>query len=243
MTNVIIESKDISDLFKYIHSNTLIIFDIDNTLISPCQMIGTEYWEKKLYNSFLLKGYHEKLANLHAHHLWQKVQYLTDVKWVEKKTPSILADLQGKKMDIMGLTSRSVGLEMLTYKQFQSLSFDLPFSSFINTDKVTRLNSYCRFVNGILFCGPSTKGESFHSLLSIVNIVPPHVIFIDDRIDHIENMSAKLKEISIPFVGIHYTAMDIYNNKYDDRIANLQLNYIDKILTDEEAEILLKIDD
>ncbi len=62
--STIIESPDIAIIKEYIrpedmHSKTLVIFDIDNTLAEPLDELGSDQWFYAVLNQYMSAGYSE----------------------------------------------------------------------------------------------------------------------------------------------------------------------------------------
>src|SRR6187200_2380590 len=91
---VIIETAHFSDIVPYANSKTLILLDIDDTLLLPTQTLGTDIWFQYRFKQNLSKGLSDSLALEKAISDWEAIRMLTDVKVVEEGTASIIEDLQ-----------------------------------------------------------------------------------------------------------------------------------------------------
>ena len=54
----IIETKKMSTILNHIDDNTLVVFDVDNTLIEPKSLIGGVAWFKNTAKKFEIKLYY-----------------------------------------------------------------------------------------------------------------------------------------------------------------------------------------
>ena len=119
--STIIETPHFSDLRSYADADTLILLDIDDTLLIPTQTLGSDVWFQYQYkkNKDLPDPLDATLAQ------WEAIRHLSRMKTVEKDTAKIVSDLQRKTYCIMGLTTQGLALATRTVEQLLDNDIDL----------------------------------------------------------------------------------------------------------------------
>src|SRR4051812_33940238 len=95
----IVEAKRINEILGYINSGTLVVFDLDNTVMEPVQMLGSDQWFDSLVKLF--DGNIERAVDV-----WQNVQRKTEMKTVEPGTPDLIRGLRSRGLHVLALTAR-----------------------------------------------------------------------------------------------------------------------------------------
>ena len=225
-------------------SESLVIFDVDETLITPADILlkpaGRSFsgWEK-------IKP--EQLENYLSIMLAS-----TSYVLVDEEIPIIIQRLSQKKISAMGLTACSTGsigviqsMEKWRFDQLKAVGID--FSSFFTeeyvfSELVSATSSPPLFMNGILFTGDfqaadnSTKGQLFGIFLDRINWKPEQIVFIDDDMKHLEAMLKELDQRGIPFQGY---LLKKPSPELDKEIAQFQIQTLlhsNKWISDNEAK-------
>src|SRR6185295_19513956 len=107
------------------HPKTLIIFDIDNTILCPQQVLGSDPWFRYYKERLVAEGLSEKEALSGAVEMLHRVYRKTKVKLIESKTPSVIESLQKRKQPVIALTTRSVEVADCTVNHLASLGVDM----------------------------------------------------------------------------------------------------------------------
>src|SRR5688572_8883105 len=87
------EVKSMRETADEITSETLVIFDIDNTILEPLQSLGTDQWFSHEAKELEKQGLSKHDAHNQVIQPWAEIQKATKVKAVEKITPSYIAEL------------------------------------------------------------------------------------------------------------------------------------------------------
>lgn len=215
------EIKSMKEILKEVDSQTLLVFDLDNTLMEPVQSLGSDQWYY-----YIIKKYKEadKLNDQEAYDksdkVWNQTQWLIEVKAVEAITPEIIRNFQKRKIKMMGLTARTYDLSDITLKQLASVGIHLG-QSVSSQNLEFKLVDTAHFVDGIVFQGEhNSKGEVFVEFLKRVNLRPKKVVFVDDKQKHVNSMEKALGEAKIKYVGFRYGATDErvqrFNKDFED---------------------------
>lgn len=238
----IIEAKNFKEITHHIQPETLVIVDIDDTLLIPVQTIGTDVW-------FLSRlDYHFQISNDRLLALdralaeWEAIRHITKVKIVEAGTAEIIHEMEKSKIVMMGLTTQGLSLATRTIVQLKSLSIDL--------SKTAPSHQDCYFMNGqtgvlyrqgVLFTAGTAKGEALIKFLDTINDHPKHIVFINDKKTHLQEVEKSVELRGINFVGLRYSYSDERVANFSKEIAEIQWTHstFDHLLSDEEAASLL----
>lgn len=238
----IVEAKRFKEITNYITPETLVIFDIDDTLLVPVQTLGTDVWFLSRLEHYKKTKGDPALALDKALADWEAIRHLTDVKIVEEGTAEIIAEMQKNKVAVMGLTTQGLALSTRTIVQLNSLQIDLsktaPSSQdhyFINGSKGVL------YRQGILSTSGTAKGEALLKFFSLIGYCPKSIVFINDKKPHLHDVEKSVLGKGINFMGLRYSYSDQRIANYNKDIAEVQWTHSNfgHLLSDEEASNLL----
>lgn len=235
-----IETNTFSDLLKYIRPNSLVLLDIDDTLMEPQQTLGSDVWFRWRINYYKNQGIEPRLALETALMDWVSVQSLTKVKLVEPGTDDIVRRVQDEGFHVMGLTTRGASLATRTTQQLNTIDIDLSRAAPTNNELLFLNPHEVIFKNGALFTSGTHKGKALFKFLDKINEQfsideIEEVVFINDKSTHLAQIQETCEERGIPFIGLRYGFSDERVNNFSEEIALYQFEQFGKILTDEEA--------
>lgn len=237
----IVEVRNFKEITNHITADTLVILDIDDTLLIPVQTLGTDVWFMARYEHHL-RTKERLLALDRALAEWEAVRHMTDVKIVEEGTDEIIREMQQQNYRVMGLTTQGLALATRTVMQLKSLKIDL-FKTAPSTQEVYFINGPhgVLYREGILFTSGTAKGEALVKLLDTIGYHPQHIVFINDKKTHLLDVEKSLIQRKIDFTGLRYSYSDERVASYSPEIAEIQWNYssFGHILSDEEASSYL----
>lgn len=214
-------------------SETLVVFDIDNTLLRLPNDFGSEQWF--LWQSELLKRNTQTLPLVtdSIEHLLQAqswIYYQNPMSIVDWKEKQWIEHLQRVGAAVITLTSRSLNVKEATLRelhrnqipltsaralglQVQSKAY-LPYElnrlaeSGLTPQDVTEFKlgpaSYVSFDLGAFITQGQNKGIMLKTLIHRMNRQFKSIIFIDDRLTHIESMRKMASRISEKVYSIHF---------------------------------------
>lgn len=239
----IIETKHFHEIENYLEPETLLILDIDDTLLIPTQTLGTDVWfryrldqNKKIEPDFS-KALHRAISE------WEAIRHITKVKIVEEGTDEIIKKLQQKNIPIMALTTQGLELASCTVNHLHSLNIDLSKTAPSQDHHYFTNKQGILYRYGILFTSGTQKGIALFKLLEQIDFKPKHIVFINDKDTHIREVEIIAEEKGIDFIGLRYSYCDDRVNSFRKEIAEIQWKHstFDNILTDEEAEEILRV--
>lgn len=236
----IIETNCFETIIQYAEPSTLLILDVDNTLITPVQELGSNQWFLHRIEWYEEQGYPYREALELTLPEWEAVQNITESIAVEKTTPQLIQTLQNKGYSVIGLTTRGLALATRTLYQLKKIEIDLSKTA-ITQEDVPLLNPHAiLFRKGILFTAGTDKGEALMKLFKKLQYTPEKIVFINDMKAHLVQVEKHCKTKGIPFVGLRYGYLDEKVEKFRPDIAEYQFNCFSKILSDQEAVRFLK---
>ncbi|NGX52802.1 MAG: hypothetical protein KR126chlam5_01107 [Candidatus Anoxychlamydiales bacterium] len=233
----ILEVKNIKEITTYLNKYELLLFDLDNTIMEPIQELGSDQWffhqMKKYENSGLDKNQALEKTLID----WHEIQAITKVKLVEKDIKNILENLQMKNTLVMGLTTRDSDFSLAAIKQLDSLKID--FSKTAPKKETFYFENGVLYKKGILFAKGIEKGRVLDQFLKKINFKPKSVVFIDDKLNHLDDVEKFCKKSKIKFLGLRYGHLDEKVKNFQGFICDLQHKNLKNILSDEEAKKLI----
>ncbi len=235
----VLEIKSISEILPYITQDSLVVFGVDETLQTTKQTVGGDHWFCDSVRIYQEEGFSFEEALAKTLPDYMKLQNMTQVKAVESSTPALVHKLQSSGVKVIGLTARNAELAYTTLRQLRSIEVDLDR----NPVKIKGLNLSSHFpvkyIEGVLFAQNNHKGEVLFDMVKFSDYPLKKVIFIDDKIEHIQQVEEMCRAHDIEYVGFRYGANDASHEAYKSEIARLQHKYFDEILSNEAAEKIL----
>ncbi len=224
--DITVESNRIVNVYDYLNpsdytKDTLVIFDLDNTLIHPPTDLGSDQWFYAMCKKLEERG----MSPQEAINLFLPTFFnIMDHTWMiptEPDTVSVINNLLTKGVTVLGLTARSIEMHPRTIEQLEHLGiFFSPIKDHAFTIKECK-GKEGLYANGIIFSGNCDKGELLNRWLNIVEYHPKKVIFVDDKLKNIRSVETALHKRNYPFVGIRYGYLD-------DHIRTLDLDATEK---------------
>ncbi|MEY3197119.1 MAG: hypothetical protein RLZZ59_487 [Pseudomonadota bacterium] len=250
-----IQTNDIKVIEKTLASidqDTLVIFDIDDVLIAPKDQILQTQNKKHLEK--LNQKLEESVGKKNADIFYSIIFTQRDNGPVDIKMKDIISHLQSKGIKALALTNCFTGrfgkiesMEDWRYNELKKHGYHFELSwQELQPKTFTELakNSPMPvFKNGIVFTSAASKGEALKEFLQHAGITPHKIIFIDDKIKHLESVAEIAKSYNIQYIGIEYTAArDISASPLNKKRADVQYEVLEKEkkwISDSEADALL----
>lgn len=188
--------QPILQLIQKADSETLLLLDIDETLLTGGDGYGGERW----YDDRIRKSIHDGMtpddAVLEANAAWEAAQPDLPVSITEPIVLKILETAKLRKVFTMGLTARRPETCALTSRQLASLGINLRPTEWRHDD--FSITIHARHVAGILYGGPLVeKGLLLGTLLDVSKKLPKQIIFADDKAHHALQVKAQCQSRGI----------------------------------------------
>jgi len=201
------EIKSMAEIVPDIRPTTLLVFDIDNTLVEPVGNIGSDQWYSYLEKAYLRDGLEPAAAEKKAGETWTRTLAKVKVKPVEDLTPILVRAQQKRGVKILALTARGAEDAPATFAQLKAIGLDLASSAVHQEDLSTEDKGF--YSRGVFFVGEGPdKGKTLVAFLEKIGLKPTRVVFADDKPHHAKNVDAALTAAGIPCVAFRYGAAD-----------------------------------
>lgn len=237
----IVEAPHFKDLLNFVTDNTLVILDVDDTLLLPCQTLGNDTWfcyRKKNYEEQGMTP-NDALEKTIAE--WEAIRHLTKVRIVESGTEKIIEGLQKRNIAVMGLTTQGLALATRTIEQLQSLHIDLTKTAPSKEDSYFINEHGVLFRKGLLFTSGTKKGAALLKLFDRIKFHPERIVFINDKATHLKDVEEAVQENGIEFIGLRYGFADSEKASFRPDVADLEwsMSTFERLMQDSEALALL----
>lgn len=231
------ECSTIKDMACEATPDTLLIFDIDNTLYRTVQMLGSDEWFYSHLSAQQKKTKDKEEALNTCLDLLHAIQAVTQVQPMEPCTASVVKQLQEQGYTVMALTTRGPQIGYTTLRQLDSIGIDMRKSPPTTTSFYLETMAQVQFLRGVLFTNGQHKGKALSQFLRQATLKPKRIVFINDKLAHIKEV-AQIESEGIEFLGLRYSGSDEHVKKFNPDVAEMQLNFFLNLLSDASAQIL-----
>lgn len=222
------------------------VFDIDMVLTQPSNpaMQLPNMRKNKAFVKKLLSSLNTEEKNI----LLNLITKSSPSMLIENDTPKILKALSQQNIKLLALTASLTGalgdiksVEIWRYNSLKSLGidFEASFSQYNELFFSELSNKYGRapaFYKGILCSNGEgnqiNKGDVLLAFLHKVNYMPKTIIFVDDKLENLQDMeqalakhAAKISYIGIQYKGAeNYPSNDIAIDQFENEWQNLLMH-------------------
>ncbi len=219
----IFETDCLDEVRNHIDEQSLIVFDLDNTLVTPSLMVGSDSWftymtEQKCAKGYTLSQAVDEVLPLYRE-LTTKLRYLL----VENTIPQLLKFLQNKQLPTIILTNRGYEQKENVLSKISQAGVPMIFTQLGGYELTAHFEDPFLYSHGIIFCGKNDKGKMLFHVLDKVNCHPSKIIFIDDKYRYLASVESACVNRKIPFVGIRYAGCDKLVSQFDPKQAEKEL--------------------
>lgn len=242
LSALIIEAPNLDrfeETLKTIDQQSLVLFDVDETLIIPKDSIlnpnARGIW--KLYAKETIENPEIVPPGKYDNdYLFSKVLFKIEYEVVDPKVIEIIRSLQRQGIKTCAFTKMFVGtfgvipsMEdwRIAHLKKHQIDFSGAFPQFpeLRIDvSSTRIPSI--FKQGVLCANKQDKGPVLAAFLKAIQLKPSQVIFIDNRLDYLQSVEAALQDMRVEFIGFHYRDVESRPHHVDEEIAKFQLMHL-----------------
>lgn len=225
----IITTNDFTVIEREAHqldNNSLILFDVDATLIVPNDVL-LKPKGKGLFEQ-LIAGYTDR-------DLFREIRMQAPHSLLDERSIDLIQYLQHNKIPVIAFTaapSKIHGVEEIGAWRVDELkqhgfdfSLAFPNLTFIELPKNPSQQHLPLFKSGVLYSSFHSKGDILIMFLQKIGFKPTKVVFVDDELKHVESVVAALDQENIPCVGIHYTAANKAPCELNEELSVFQIHY------------------
>ncbi len=217
------------------HKDTLVIYDIDDTLITAKHFLGSDRWyhfqQGKARNA---KGVPIKpVKGQLAKNLYEET--IGDTTWLSK---SKLSQSDSVKIynqtptDKLIITARSNEYRSATLRDLRAEGFKIDQRPLGGEELLYRFKmknsrgttDTVQYSSGILMIKGNNKGDALLKLLKKINGSYKNIVFIDDGIKNINYMQEALKSTPMNYYGLHFTRISKTVESSEARKSAVGLN-------------------
>ncbi len=196
---------------------TLVVFDIDDTLLTATEFFGSDKWyDWQRGRALDAQGQPQPIAD------GDKVACLFDTLGISFEiatnvpTQANMANLvHSIKNDIVILTARSGAYRAATMRELARNDLDFKSKHMLGDKQALVYDvtmdgrtAQVSYQQGVFMASGMNKGVMLLDLLSKVNQHYDNVIFVDDKLKNITNMQKALATAGVNFYGFHYQKVD-----------------------------------
>ncbi len=224
------ESQSILDMLQLISFDTWVVLDIDNTVMEPQFELGSDQWFTKLIEhacSLSPNNTIDAVTSVIA--IYQAVQHHVSTKPVESQVVFLINALQDSGIPLLALTARDGTLIETTCRQLNEIGIDFSrkLTSYDSSIQLgTHENNRSIFQGNIIFCGGNDKGQCLKELLKRYQILPRHIVMVDDKEKHLMHVKEAVLSLGIRFNGLRYSFLDNKVKMLDMQRAHVQLTHL-----------------
>jgi hypothetical protein len=255
----IIEIDSFQDSLQEIQSldkNSLVLFDVDNTLIIMADGLLGPHGERYRQGAIQRLSSISTLSSNSYKEGYLYSQVLIKAKWivVEDQSRQLVNSLLSKGIPTIAFTAADSGkmgyIESMAdwrISQLAELGFDFSSSfsdsNFLLFPKKIQFEHFPMFKSGVLFSSDHTKGHVIKQFLSAIPLTPSKVVFFDDKLSYLKSVERAMDKLGITFIGYHYLAAEKLPNNFDKQLAIFQIKQLiehGEWLNDHEAIELMQ---
>lgn len=208
----VVEESRMARVLDEIRPGTLVVLDIDNTLLAPDGHLGSDEWYDWLYEQGLRRGLSKHEAADRADAAFNRRQASVTVHAVDPATPAVLAKLRSDGVPFFMLTSRSTGVRDITVRQLAALRVEAggAMTDAMAAKAVAALGHGSAWRDGVFFIGEGglTKGEALLRIFDATGLRPERVVFVDDKSRNTTTVDASLASRGISHVCLRFSHKD-----------------------------------
>ncbi len=242
------ELLSFDELTSLVDVDTLVLLDIDDTIIDAPTTLGTAIHSTDLSTRLTGQLDMDRFKSMINR---GRVNFYSETKLhpVEPCTPQIISDLQNKGIAVLGLTARSrkrAGFkyfDLITNDNIAAVGVDFTRSKVPNciVESGKETPSYF-FANNIIYSGYTPKGTALEAFLKDSNWKPKRVLFVDDQRRHVKTVDEAMERANIPCLAMYYLRADHNHPPLDPVIGAIQLRalFTGSALLSEEEALLIK---
>lgn len=199
--------KMIAPILQTLQKGDWLVVDVDDTLITPQAMM---FRTKSPHHTFLDKIKEQpKVDEIIATWRLNRKIMLVEPTW-----PETIESLKNRGIIVIALTQMHTGtfasIPSVEQWRFNELcSFGITFSPYATHQVETLIDNSmpATLYQGILFTGSHSKADTLKSFITKYH-KPSRLVFIDDRLEHVESLHTFCASTGIIYTGCHYQAAD-----------------------------------
>jgi hypothetical protein len=224
--------QEISEALQNADQYTLVVFDVDNVISAPSDLIGRP--KARDIRRAIFKEYEQKYGKERVEHIHALYMMKGNGALVEPAIKEIIVELQQKNIATIALTAKATEKfgdiqDPMEWRISRLKQQGIVFT-FKNLDKRILWCDEAGFEAGIIFSGNQSKGQALQYFLeNVACYKPKHIIFVDDNPEYLNSVQEMCSRLKIKFTGFHYKAAVFdQDEELSIEVARLQLKTLDE---------------
>jgi hypothetical protein len=243
---------DAQDVLNQADEKTLVLYDVDATLIIPMDKI---LWSKFCSvgpGKALKQAFEKKWVTAGIENdIWSMAMLQAQFQLVEPAVAATIKELQARKVKTLGLTKMRSGrfgtissLADYRFHQLKKLGIEFwpSYGQAITFDQFAyQHEGFPLIYKGTIMTNETDKGAVLGVFIDCLDYTPTQVIFFDDLRENIVDVGDEMRKRGISYYGYHYRAAEIIPGELDYAVAQFQLDHLTNFmvwLSEEEARVL-----
>jgi len=223
----IIETDTINEILHHLDADTIVIFDIDNTIGAPEKELGSDEWFSHSMQKHLQQGDDMPTIKKQLLPLFFALQHTLLLQPIESETPAFIEQLQKNNIPTIALTVRSLPIANRTIEQLAHMAINFSKTAPHQPTCTIKIDDHNGiYKHGIIFCnGHHSKGKALRHFFAQANYYPRKIIFIDDKLKYLTDVEQVATELGIEFIGLRYNRCDHKVAAFNNAAAEEQLTH------------------
>ena len=220
---------------------SLVVVDLDNTLMIPVESLGEDPWKKQLIKKLEKMGVSKQQAPGKAQKVWEYIHQVDWVEPVEERIAKIIGKLQDYNIPVMGITERPSSQAERTQKQLKQLGIDLKRTAVPKILNRVFNPTGVVYLSGVLYTGPKmVAGKALADFLNQNNFAPQALIYVDDSYERVTDVQKALKIFpGVQFTGIHYLSFSQLERKAEAYLTPAEKRFMNRALNDPQVQKII----
>jgi len=225
----IIETNEIKVVLEHIENDSMVLFNLTNTLYKPYSTVAEfrwrEYFDKRVKELVPQPEIHQRITNQIKNTIVTQIPK----KAVDDFTTKIIADLQEQHVVALGITKKEFSTSFannfgyITHKHLQSLGINFEKTlDYLEVDPLITLPAYT-FAHGIIFSNKKAIGPTLLDFLKDLPSKPHQIIYVDNSLQSLETTQVSLDTLKISFCGLNYGVSELDDQNLDYTLGIIEL--------------------
>ena len=218
----IIEIHEVREILKHISFDTIVFWDLDNTVLQSKYHLGSDQWFCHLLSLAIQQLGHSNEVINQVIAIYHSVQERILSIPVEHATVKIIFLLHEIGIPQGVVTARGQCLRDATMRQLDEIGI------FFRPENM-------------IFCDGKSKADRLDLHIKSGNYRYKHFMMVDDKASHLTGMQELANRIGLRFHGFSYRHLDEKVKAFDMRYANIQLHALKCFLPTETQALITQM--
>lgn len=223
--------SSLKEIQKELIPKALIVTELDHVLWETSGTIGSRAFLDYTIKRYIHLGYTQKSAQDKAARLFEKIHRRAQVYFIDPETKEFFKVLPSMNCWSVAISYRPLRLLERTIEQANQLeiSFNSPFKGdFLQSEEI--------------ICSEESDNQfvKLKNNLSMMSQKPALILGISSRLSDLVNLQNIANENQLSFKGYFYCPIHARKDLLNDEILAVELEMLDRLLTNEEVAFLLE---